>query len=145
MSQVPLQPIPRNPFVGRAWRLATAHRHWPHGQRVEMDGPGPWRPVFLPCAARICRTILMFQGTELPHVVVYLDAPKVPAGAYTAISRGVFYDKFFLALHPRAVHGKARCTSHSCYDGRERQPRRTGLPMSVIQAPSCSPGRPHEG
>ena len=40
---------------------------------------------------------MKFQGAELPHVVVYLDAPKVPAAAYTAISRVGFYDNFLLA------------------------------------------------
>ena len=32
-------------------------------------------------------TILKFQGAELDHVTVYLDAPGVPGAAYTAASR----------------------------------------------------------
>ena len=32
-------------------------------------------------------TILKFQGSQLKFVVVFLDAPKVPGAAYTAMSR----------------------------------------------------------
>ena len=33
------------------------------------------------------REILKLQGAELDHISVYLDVPKVPGAAYTAISR----------------------------------------------------------
>ena len=52
---------------------------------------------YYPVRPGYASTILKFQGAELPHVVVYLDAPKVPAAAYTAISRVGFYDNFLLA------------------------------------------------
>ena len=52
---------------------------------------------YYPVRPGYASTILKFQGAELPHVVVYLDAPKVPAAAYTAISRVGYYDNFLLA------------------------------------------------
>ena len=42
---------------------------------------------YYPVRPGYASTILKFQGAELKHVTVYLDAPKVPAAAYTAISR----------------------------------------------------------
>ncbi|CAE7336340.1 unnamed protein product [Symbiodinium sp. CCMP2456] len=53
--------------------------------------------VYYPVRPGYASTILKFQGAELPHVVVYLDAPKVPAAAYTAISRVGYYKDFLLA------------------------------------------------
>jgi len=53
--------------------------------------------VYYPVRPGYASTILKFQGAELPHVVVYLDAPRVPAAAYTAISRVGYYKDFLLA------------------------------------------------
>ena len=53
--------------------------------------------AYYPVRPGYASTILKFQGAELPHVVVYLDAPKVPAAAYTAISRVGYYKDFLLA------------------------------------------------
>ena len=43
--------------------------------------------VYNPVRAGYASTILKFQGAELSHVTVYLDAPQVPGAAYTAMSR----------------------------------------------------------
>ena len=53
--------------------------------------------VYYPVRPGYASTILKFRGAELPHVVVYLDAPRVPAAAYTAISRVGYYKDFLLA------------------------------------------------
>ena len=44
-------------------------------------------PAYYPLRPGYASSILKFQGAELPHVVVYLDKPFVPAAAYTAMSR----------------------------------------------------------
>ena len=49
------------------------------------------------CPRRYASTILRFQGAELSHVTIYLDAKNVPAAAYTAISRVRAADDFLLA------------------------------------------------
>ena len=51
--------------------------------------------VYYPVRPGYASTILKFQGAELPHVTVYLDAPGAPGAACTAISR-VAYGKDFL-------------------------------------------------
>lgn len=43
--------------------------------------------VYYPVRAGYASTILKFQGAELSHVTVYLDAAGVPGAAYTAMSR----------------------------------------------------------
>ena len=61
----------------------------------------PWTDVergnttYYPLKAGYADTILKFQGTELPHVTVVLDAKGVPGAAYTALSR-VSYGKDYL-------------------------------------------------
>ena len=43
--------------------------------------------TYYPVRPGYASTILKFQGAELDHVTVYLDAPGVPGAAYTAASR----------------------------------------------------------
>ena len=43
--------------------------------------------TYYPMRAGYASTVLKFQGSELSHVVVYLDAAGVPGAAYTAMSR----------------------------------------------------------
>ena len=43
--------------------------------------------TYYPVRAGYASTILKFQGAELRHVTVFLDAPGVPGAAYTAMSR----------------------------------------------------------
>ncbi|CAE7028453.1 unnamed protein product, partial [Symbiodinium sp. CCMP2456] len=71
--------------------------------------------VYYPVRPGYASTILKFQGAELPHVVVYLDAPKVPAAAYTAISRVGYYNDFLLAgiFTERDVISNSRFTSQA--------------------------------
>ena len=59
---------------------------------------------YYPVRPGYASTILKFPGAELPHVVVYLDAPNVPAAAYTAISRVGRYKDFLLAGIVTASH-----------------------------------------
>ena len=53
----------------------------------------PWTDVergnttYYPLKAGYADTILKFQGAELPHVTVVLDAKGVPGAAYIALSR----------------------------------------------------------
>jgi hypothetical protein len=51
--------------------------------------------VYYPLRPGYASTILKFQGAELKHVTVYLDAEGVPGAAYTALSR-VSYGSDFL-------------------------------------------------
>ena len=53
--------------------------------------------TYYPVRGGYASTILKMQGAELPHVVVYLDAPGVPAAAYTAVSRVARLGDFLLA------------------------------------------------
>ena len=43
--------------------------------------------VYYPLRLGHASSIIKFQGAELPHVTIYLDAKHVPAAAYTAMSR----------------------------------------------------------
>ena len=43
--------------------------------------------VYLPVRPGYASTIFRMQGSELPHVTVYLNMPNVQAAAYTALSR----------------------------------------------------------
>ena len=43
--------------------------------------------VYYPVRAGYASTIIKFQGAELDHAVVFLDATSVPGAAYTAMSR----------------------------------------------------------
>jgi len=52
--------------------------------------------VYYPFRPGYASTILKFQGAELRHVTVYLDAPKVPGAAYTALSRVRRGDDFLI-------------------------------------------------
>ena len=62
--------------------------------------------TYYPIRLGYASTILKFQGAELDHVVAYLDAKKIPAAAYTAISRVHTMDEFRLAapVPLEAVH-----------------------------------------
>jgi ATP-dependent exoDNAse (exonuclease V) alpha subunit len=60
------------------------------GKRVAIT---PWSDedhgglVYYAVRPGYASTIMKFQGAELEHVTVYLDAKHVPAAAYTAMSR----------------------------------------------------------
>ncbi|CAE7723579.1 unnamed protein product [Symbiodinium pilosum] len=43
--------------------------------------------VYYPVRPGYASTVGRFQGAELPHVTLYIDAPGVPAAAYTGLSR----------------------------------------------------------
>jgi hypothetical protein len=60
--------------------------------------------AYYPVRPGYASTILKFQGAELPHVTVYLDAMKVPAAAYTAISRVGYFKDFLLGGILTAEH-----------------------------------------
>ena len=61
-------------------------RPWTHVERGNL--------TYYPLKAGYADTILKYQGAELPHVTVVLDA-KIPGAAYTALSR-VSYGKDYL-------------------------------------------------
>ena len=53
--------------------------------------------VYYPLKPGYASTVMKFQGAELAHVVVFLDARGVPGAAYTAISRVSHLHKVLLA------------------------------------------------
>eukprot|EP00439_Symbiodinium_sp_Y106_P016583 s3477_g2.t1 len=69
----------------------TGHRVmvWPWS---DMDADGL---TYYPLKGGYADTILKYQGAELDHVTVFLDAEGVPGAAYTALTR-VSYAKDFL-------------------------------------------------
>ena len=52
--------------------------------------------TYYPLKGGYSDTIIKFQGAELQHVTAFLDAPRVPGAAYTALSR-VSFGKDFLS------------------------------------------------
>ena len=60
--------------------------------------------VYYPMRAGYASTILKFQGSQLPYVIVYLDAPNVPGAAYTAMSRVELGEHVRLAGALTAAH-----------------------------------------
>ena len=65
-------------------RTATGRRlviyKWKNPREPEIPAHYPIRPGY-------ASTIMKYQGAELAHVTVYLDAKNVPGAAYTALSR----------------------------------------------------------
>ena len=63
---------------------ATGHRiviyKWKNPRDRDLPAHYPIRPGY-------ASTIMKYQGSELAHVTVYLDAQNVPGAAYTALSR----------------------------------------------------------
>ena len=55
--------------------------------------------VYYPVRPGYASTVGRFQGAELPHVTLYLDAPGVPAAAYTGLSRVSTGKDFLLAAN----------------------------------------------
>ena len=68
--------------------------------------------VYYPVRAGYASTVGRFQGAELPHVTLYLDAPGVPAAAYTGLSRVSTGKDFLLA-------SKGPLTADHCVPARE--------------------------
>ena len=70
----------------------------------------PWTDVergnttYYPLKAGYADTILKFQGAELPHVTVVLDAKGVPGAAYTALSRVSYGTHYLLGGVVEAAH-----------------------------------------
>ena len=70
----------------------------------------PWTDVergnatYYPMKAGYADTILKFQGAELPHVTVVLDAKGVPGAAYTALSRVSYGTDYLLGGVVEAAH-----------------------------------------
>jgi hypothetical protein len=60
--------------------------------------------VYYPVRPGWASTILKFQGAELSHVTVYLDAASVPGAAYTAISRVSYMADFLIGGNVKPVH-----------------------------------------
>ena len=54
-------------------------------------------PAHYPIRPGYASTIMKYQGSELAHVTVYLDAKNVPGAAYTALSRVQTKEQFQLA------------------------------------------------
>ena len=81
--------------AAKALRVETATGHrcavWPWTD-TELGNM-----VYYPVRAGYASTVGRFQGAELPHVTLYLDAPGVPAAAYTGLSRVSTGNDFLLA------------------------------------------------
>ena len=79
--------------ASKAVEVMTATNHrvmvWPWSD-ADLGGM-----TYYPLKAGYADTIMKYQGAELKHVTVFLDAAKVPGAAYTALSR-VSYGKDFL-------------------------------------------------
>ena len=60
--------------------------------------------TYYPIRPGYASTVLKFQGAELDHVTVYLDAKKVPGAAYTALSRVSRMDDFLLGGKLEELH-----------------------------------------
>ena len=77
------------------------------GFHVEVN---PWTDrdlggmVYYPTKFGYASTILKLQGTEQKKIAVYLDAPNVPGGAYTALSRVSLMQDFLIGGIVTANH-----------------------------------------
>lgn len=60
--------------------------------------------TYYPIKAGYADTIMKYQGAELEHVTVYLDASGVPGAAYTALSRVSYGKDFLIGGIVRAEH-----------------------------------------
>ena len=60
--------------------------------------------TYYPMRPGYASTVLKFQGAELDHVTVYLDAKNVPGAAYTALSRVRRMSDFLLGGNLEALH-----------------------------------------
>ena len=65
--------------------------------------------VYYPLRPGYASTILKFQGSQLSHVTVFLDAANVPGAAYTAMSRVEFGNQVVLAGALVAEHFTPAC------------------------------------
>ena len=79
---------------------ATQHRVmvWPWS---DMDKGGL---TYYPLKAGYADTIMKYQGAELEHVTVFLDAEGVPGAAYTALSRVSYGENFLIGGVVRPAH-----------------------------------------
>ena len=79
---------------------ATNHRVmvWPWAD-PDLNGL-----TYYPLKAGYADTIMTYQGAELEHVTVFLDAPKVPGAAYTALSRVSHAEDFLIGGIVEAEH-----------------------------------------
>ena len=76
--------------AARAVRVITATGHrvavWP------WTDPDKGNMTYYPMRPGYASTVLKFQGAELEHVTLFLDARHVPGAAYTAMSRVAYGD-----------------------------------------------------
>ena len=88
--------------ASRSVRVETETGHkvevWPY------TDPDLGNLTFYPLREGYASTVNRMAGAELPHVTVYLDAPKVAAAAYTAISRVSSLDDLLLGGIVSADH-----------------------------------------
>eukprot|EP00438_Fugacium_kawagutii_P000653 Skav222305 [mRNA] locus=scaffold1249:3867:8406:+ [translate_table: standard] len=86
----------------KAIEVVTATQHrvmvWPWS---DMDLGGL---TYYPLKAGYADTILKYQGSELEHVTVFLDAEGVPGAAYTALSRVSYGKDVLIGGHVKASH-----------------------------------------
>ena len=59
---------------------------------------------YYPMRPGYASTILKFQGAELDHVTIYLDAKNIPGAAYTGLSRVRRMSDFLLGGNLEALH-----------------------------------------
>ena len=67
----------------------------------------PYKPnsaSYYPIRPGYASTILKFQGAGLPHVTIWLDCPKIPGAAYSALSRVSTRKDYLLAGWLRPEH-----------------------------------------
>ena len=60
--------------------------------------------VYYPMRAGYASTVLKFQGAELKHVTMFLDARGVPGAEYTGMSRVATHNDVLLAGLLTAEH-----------------------------------------
>ena len=60
--------------------------------------------VYFPIRLGYCSTIAKVQGDEFPFLIIYLDAPNLPAVGYTALSRVRDSDSHLLGGHLTPQH-----------------------------------------
>ena len=86
----------------KAIEVMTATKHrvmvW---KWSDMDKGGL---AYYPLKAGYADTIMKYQGAELEHVTVFLDAEKVPGAAYTALSRVSYGDNVLIGGNVTAAH-----------------------------------------
>ena len=86
----------------KAVEVMTATKHrvmvWPWS---DMDKGGL---TYYPLKPGYADTIMKYQGAELEHVTVFLDAEGVPGAAYTALSRVSYSDDFLLGGNVKPAH-----------------------------------------